>query len=209
MKKALDEKLGATIVLDAKDAVDVIKGVRVDVIVAEGVLDKTKMFQLRDRIVDINGEDMTRKEVMDTKDHDADFIALWKATIDRHSPDLKFTVSRFTGAELEAAEKDIAEEIALKEISGQKEVKDIEAAVKEQKKEGIVFLFKDGEQKPLSESPEIGFIMDLGELAVQIMREAEKMFDPSSPKKRGSLKKWCFAPKYKERLKKFQDGLNA
>ena len=206
MKKALDEKLGATIVLD-KGAT----GLRVDAIVAEGVLDKTKMFQLRDRIVDINGEDMTRKEVVDTKHHEADFKALLKDTIDQHSPDLKFTVSRFTGAELEAAEKDIAKEIALKEISGQKEeIKDIVAAVKEFK-EDIEAAVKEfpGEQKPLSESPEIGFIMDLGELAVQIMREAEKMFDPSSPKKRGSLKKWCFAPKYKERLKKFQDDLNA
>ena len=193
VKKTVHEKLGAIIVRD-------IQGVRIDAIVPEGVLDKTKMFQLCDRIVDINGEDMTRKEVMDKKDGD-DVAELFNATLDRHLPDLKFTVSRFTGAMLQAAEKDIAEEIAAKEVSGQKEIKDIEAAVREYGKEGVV-VEKDGEEMSLSECPEIKFIMELGQLAVDIMTEAKLMF------KRGTLNKLYFAPSYTQKLKNYQDRLN-
>ena len=194
VKKLKQEKLGATIVLE-------IQGVRIDAITPGGVLDKTKKFQLRDRIVNINGEDMTRKEVMETKLHD-DVAKLFNATLAQYSPDITFTVSRFDGAMLEAAKKDRAKDIAAKEISGQKEIKDIEAAVKESKKKGTVFE-KDGKQMSLSECPEVGFIVDLGELAVEILAEAKKMFE-----KRGRMNKWLYATTYKDTLKKFQDALN-
>jgi hypothetical protein len=185
VKKPKHANLGAIINLDSE-------GVRIDDLIAGGILEQTKQFQRNDRIVNINGEDMTRKELTLMSKEEFDQVIF--ATLKRHSPALKLTVSRST---------DIAKESAAKEISGQKEIEDLEAAIREYEKEGVVFS-KGEEALSRPQSPEIGFIIDLGQLAMDIMSEAKLMFE-----KRGGLNKWFFAPSYTKKVKKLQDGLNA
>ena len=89
LKKETKQTIGASVTLKY--------GVRIDSIKPKEIMDKTKQFQVLDRIVKINGEDVTP----------LDKHPELKAILDKYAPDLMFTVSRFSGVMLEAAREEI------------------------------------------------------------------------------------------------------
>ena len=91
LKKETKQTIGASVTLKY--------GVRIDSIKPKEIMDKTKQFQVLDRIVKINGEDVTP----------LDKLPELKAILDKYAPNLMFTVSRFSGVMLEAAREEIKE----------------------------------------------------------------------------------------------------
>jgi hypothetical protein len=163
-------------------------GLRIDAITPGGLVDKTNALQPFDRIVKINGQDVT--EALSPKQIESLFAVR----------SLELTVSRFTGAELEAAKKKIEEEAAKKDAELHK-YGDIEA-IKRFVTETEAKCTSEGQEKVLAECQEILFFRDLAKLAVDVMKEAKKEFAT-----RWTVKKMLCASTYKERLDNFKSDI--
>jgi hypothetical protein len=184
IKKTVQEHVGA-------DVTSGQRGLRIDTIIPGGLVDKSEALKPLDRIVKVNGVGVTG--ALSKKDVERVFAVR----------DPVLTVSRFSCAELEAAEKEIQNEAAKKDAELLKygDVDAMKRFVADTDRPDARCV-SEGQEKLRAECPEILFLRDLAELALDVMREADKEFAT-----RWTMKKVLYASAYKQRLDMFKSEL--